>query len=55
MDNATFHKGVDMQEALKAAGHTLLYLPPYSSDLNPIEKKMGPSQSLSTKTSLYHR
>jgi transposase len=39
MDNAAFHKGVDMVKALESAGHTLLYLPPYSPDLNPIEKK----------------
>lgn len=39
MDNATFHKGKEMQKALDKAGHTLLYLPPYSPDLNPIEKK----------------
>jgi len=28
-----------MQKLIKDAGHTLLYLPPYSPDLNPIEKK----------------
>lgn len=39
MDNATFHKRKDMQKALSEAGHTLLYLPPYSPDLNPIEHK----------------
>jgi transposase len=39
MDNASFHKGQDMVNALEDAGHTLLYLPPYSPDLNPIEKK----------------
>jgi len=39
MDNASFHKGLDMQNSIKASGHTLLYLPPYSPDLNPIEKK----------------
>lgn len=39
MDNATFHKGEDMMKALENAGHTLLYLPPYSPDLNPIQKK----------------
>jgi transposase len=39
MDNAAFHKGVQMKQALKEAGHTLLYLPPYSPDLNPIEHK----------------
>ena len=39
MDNASFHKGKEMQEAIEKAGHTLLYLPAYSPDLNPIEKK----------------
>ena len=39
MDNASFHKRKDIQKALSEAGHTLLYLPPYSPDLNPIEKK----------------
>jgi len=28
-----------MQEKIKDAGHILEYLPPYSPDLNPIEKK----------------
>lgn len=39
MDNATFHKRSDMQDVLTTAGHTLLYLPPYSPDFNPIEHK----------------
>jgi transposase len=39
MDNETFHKGLEMVNALKSAGHTLLYLPPSSPDLNAIEKK----------------
>ena len=39
MDNASFHKGIVMKEAIEDAGHTLLYLPPYSPDFNPIEKK----------------
>ena len=37
MDNATFHKRSDTQEAIKNAGFILEYLPPYSPDLNPIE------------------
>lgn len=49
MDNATFHKQSEMQEALDAAGHTLLYLPPYSPDLNPIEKKWAQVKSLRRK------
>jgi len=39
MDNASFHKGIAAKEAIENAGHTLLYLPPYSPDFNPIEKK----------------
>jgi len=39
LDNATFHKRMDAEQALSDAGHTLLFLPPYSPDLNPIEQK----------------
>jgi transposase len=37
MDNLASHKRVGVREALEAAGATLLFLPPYSPDLNPIE------------------
>jgi transposase len=43
MDNATFHKGCEMLKIIEKAGHEILYLPPYSPDLNPIEKN-GPKQ-----------
>ncbi len=46
MDNATFHKGSEMKDAIEEAGHTLLYLPPYSPDLNPIEKKWAQAKAL---------
>ncbi|ETZ05395.1 hypothetical protein K737_300172 [Holospora undulata HU1] len=39
MDNTTFHKVKAMQKMLEDAEHSLLYLPHYSPDLNPIEKK----------------
>jgi transposase len=38
MDNAAYHKGGKIAELIKKAGCKLLYLPPYSPDLNPIEK-----------------
>lgn len=38
MDNATFHKGSQLFELIKAVGHYLIWLPQYSPDLNPIEK-----------------
>ena len=45
LDNATFHKGKEMINALESLGHTVLYLPPYSPDLNPIEKKWAQAKS----------
>lgn len=38
MDNATFHKGGRIQELIESYGCRILYLPPYSPDLNRIEK-----------------
>ncbi len=38
MDNLGSHKGAGVRAAIEAAGAKLLYLPPYSPDLNPIEK-----------------
>jgi transposase len=38
MDNAPFHNKSKISEMLAAAGHTLLSLPRYSPDFNPIEK-----------------
>lgn len=38
MDNASFHKSAAIAEMIEAAGCKLLFLPPYSPDLNKIEK-----------------
>lgn len=38
MDNLGSHKVAGVREAIAARGATLLYLPPYSPDLNPIEQ-----------------
>ena len=38
MDNATFHKGGRIQQLIRDAECEILYLPPYSPDLNKIEK-----------------
>ncbi len=38
MDNATFHKTAATRQIIEQAGHTLLFLPPYSPDFNPIEQ-----------------
>lgn len=38
MDNLTAHKGERVKELIEQRGCKLLYLPPYSPDLNPIEE-----------------
>jgi transposase len=49
MDNATFHKVNGISELIEKAGHQLLYLPPYSPDLNPIERKWAQVKALRNK------
>ena len=41
MDNARIHKSKKTRELIEQSGHTLLFLPPYSPDFNPIEKTFG--------------
>ena len=38
MDNLSSHKVNAVREMIESVGARLLYLPPYSPDLNPIEK-----------------
>ncbi|MFN5609385.1 MAG: transposase [Holosporales bacterium] len=38
MDNAVFHKSQKTKDLIESVGAKLLFLPPYSPDLNPIEK-----------------
>jgi transposase len=38
MDNLAAHKVTGVQDAIQAVGASVLYLPPYSPDLNPIEQ-----------------
>ncbi|MEA5449734.1 IS630 family transposase [Leptolyngbya sp. CCNP1308] len=41
LDNATFHHGGRIAELIESAGCEVVYLPPYSPDLNRIEKCWG--------------
>ena len=41
MDNLPVHKAPAVRRAIEAAGAQLLFLPPYSPDLNPIEKMLS--------------
>lgn len=49
MDNLGSHKGAGVREAIEQAGATLLYLPPYSPDFNPIEKAFSKLKALLRK------
>src|SRR5262245_2978471 len=46
MDNLPAHKVSGVQDAIEAAGAKLLYLPPYSPDLNPIEMAFAKLKAL---------
>ncbi len=41
LDNATFHKSAATKEIVQNAKCDILFLPPYSPDLMPIEKRFG--------------
>ncbi len=41
MDDLSSHKRPAVRTAIRAVGATLLFLPPYSPELNPIEEVFG--------------
>jgi transposase len=49
MDNLSSHKVAGVREAIEAAGARLVYLPPYSPDLNPIEQLFAKLKALLRK------
>lgn len=49
MDNLSSHKNPAVRAAIRAAGAKLFYLPPYSPDLNPIEKAFSKLKTLLRK------
>lgn len=49
MDNLRSHKGAGVRAAIEAAGASLLYLPPYSPDFNPIENAFAKLKALLRK------
>ncbi|MES0217219.1 IS630 family transposase [Mesorhizobium sp. C280B] len=46
MDNLPAHKAGGVRDAIEAAGASLLYLPPYSPDFNPIENAFAKLKAL---------
>lgn len=49
MDNLSAHKGEKVRELIEEVGCELLYLPPYSPDLNPIEEAFSKVKNLLRK------
>ena len=49
VDNLPAHKSGGVRAAIERAGATLLYLPPYSPDFNPIEKAFAKLKALLRK------
>jgi len=49
MDNLAAHKVAGVQDAIRAVGASLLYMPPYSPDLNPIEQAFAKLKALLRK------
>ena len=50
MDNLGSHKGQAVRKTIRAVGARLLFLPPYSPDLNPIEQVFAKLKLLLRKT-----
>jgi transposase len=46
MDNLSAHKGGRVRELIEARGCELVYLPPYSPDMNPIEEAFAKVKGL---------
>ena len=49
LDNLGSHKGSEIRQAIEAAGARLVFLPPYSPDLNPIEQVFSKLKTLLRK------
>ena len=49
LDNLGSHKGKAVRDAIRAAGAHLIFLPPYSPDLNPIEQVFAKLKHLMRK------
>src|SRR5215211_5526080 len=55
MDNLSSHKGSRVRELIEGRGCELIYLPPYSPDLNPIEEAFANIKTLFRKVEARHR
>ncbi len=51
IDNLSSHKSDEARKAIEAVGATVRFLPPYSPDLNPIEKSFAKLKALLRRAS----
>ena len=49
LDNLSAHKGKEIRELIESVGAEIWFLPPYSPDLNPIEKMWSKVKSILRK------
>jgi transposase len=49
MDNLSSHKGTKTRELIEAAGASLMFLPPYSPNFNPIENAFAKLKAMLRK------
>ena len=52
MDNLSSHKVAGVKEAIESGGATVIYLPPYSPDFNPIENVFSKLKTLVRKAKM---
>src|SRR3546814_13594611 len=50
LDNLPAHKTMAAREAIEATGASMLFLPPYSPDFNPIENAFSKLKTILRKT-----
>ena len=55
MDNATTHMSEEFERLIEEAGAYLLYLSPYSTDLNPIDKMFSSYKMFLKRNSMYEK
>ena len=55
MDNLSAHKGERVRELIEGRGCEVLYLPPYSPDLNPIEEAFAKIKGILRKAEARNR
>ena len=53
MDNLPCHKVAGVRETIESVGAKLVYLPPYSPDLNPIEQAFAKLKAMLRKASAH--